>query len=53
MLFRIASKEFTDTLRDGRFRWSAAIVLTLVRSVAAIGPKKSTVHWNWGARDGS
>jgi ABC-2 type transport system permease protein len=35
MILRIASKEFTDTLRDGRFRWSAAIVLTLL--LAALG----------------
>ncbi len=35
MITRIATKEFTDTLRDGRFRWSAAIVLTLL--VAALG----------------
>lgn len=35
MIARIAAKEFTDTLRDGRFRWSALIVLTLL--LAALG----------------
>lgn len=39
MILRIASKEFTDTLRDGRFRWSAAIVLTLLVAALAAGWK--------------
>jgi len=30
MLTTIARKEFTELLRDGRFRWSAAIVLALL-----------------------
>jgi ABC-2 type transport system permease protein len=30
MLRTIAAKEFTDTLRDGRFRWGGAVVLGLL-----------------------
>ncbi|MBC7896713.1 MAG: DUF3526 domain-containing protein [Cytophagaceae bacterium] len=39
MLARIATKEFTDTLRDGRFRWSAAIVITLLAAALGAGWK--------------
>ena len=30
MILTIAKKELTETLRDGRFRWSAGIVLVLL-----------------------
>jgi ABC-2 type transport system permease protein len=30
MITRIASKEFTEMVRDGRFRWAAAIIFTLL-----------------------
>ncbi|MBL8962069.1 MAG: DUF3526 domain-containing protein [Gemmatimonadetes bacterium] len=37
MIARIAAKEFTDTLRDGRYRWSAVIVLTLLAAALGAG----------------
>jgi ABC-2 type transport system permease protein len=37
MLTRIAKKEFTEMLRDGRFRWSAAAVLGLLTLSLIIG----------------
>lgn len=39
MITRIASREFTDTLRDGRFRWSAGIVLALLLVALGAGFK--------------
>ena len=30
MIATIARKEFTELLRDGRFRWSVALVLALI-----------------------
>ena len=37
MFTRIARKEFTDLVRDGRFRWSAAIVTGLLTVAMAAG----------------
>jgi ABC-2 type transport system permease protein len=37
MVARIAAKEFIDTLRDGRYRWSAIIVLTLLAAALGAG----------------
>jgi len=42
MITRIARKEFTEIWRDGRFRWSAVIVLTLLIAALAIGWKNYT-----------
>jgi ABC-2 type transport system permease protein len=39
MILRIARKEFVEMTRDGRFRWSAAIVLCLLIASLAIGWK--------------
>lgn len=39
MITRIAHKEFTDMLRDGRFRWAAALVFTLLLTALALGWK--------------
>jgi ABC-2 type transport system permease protein len=39
MLLKIAKKEFTEFLRDGRFRWTALIVLTLLVAALALGWK--------------
>ena len=45
MIPTIARKEFTELLRDGRFRWAAAIVLALlcVAIVAGAGYQRSLV----------
>lgn len=42
MIARIAAKEFTDTLRDGRFRWSAVIVGTLLCAALGAGARHYT-----------
>ncbi len=42
MINTIARKEFTEMWRDGRFRWSAVIVLTLLVAALAIGWKNYT-----------
>ena len=42
MIQIIAKKEFTELLRDGRFRWTALIVLTLLLVSLALGWKNYT-----------
>lgn len=42
MITRIAKKEFTEMWRDGRFRWSAVVVLVLLVAALAIGWKNYT-----------
>lgn len=37
MIFTIAKKEFTEMLRDGRFRWSAGIVFVLLLAALLAG----------------
>ena len=37
MIARIARKEFTEIVRDGRFRWAAGIVLGLLLLALAMG----------------
>ena len=37
MIATIARKEFTELLRDGRFRWSVALVLALLAVAVAVG----------------
>lgn len=39
MITRIAKKEFTEMLRDGRFRWAAGLVFTLLLVALALGWK--------------
>jgi ABC-2 type transport system permease protein len=39
MITRIARKEFTEMLRDGRFRWAAAIVFALLLASLVMGGK--------------
>lgn len=39
MVTRIARKEFTEMLRDGRFRWAAAIVFALLLASIVMGAK--------------
>jgi len=39
MILQIARKEFTETLRDGRFRWSSAIVFVLLFASVVMGGK--------------
>ena len=39
MLTTIAKKEFTELLRDGRFRWTAAIVLALLTVAVVAGAR--------------
>jgi ABC-2 type transport system permease protein len=39
MITRIARKEFTEMLRDGRFRWAAAIVFALLLASIVMGGK--------------
>ena len=39
MIARIARKEFIEMLRDGRFRWSAAITLVLLAAALGMGWK--------------
>lgn len=39
MIIRIARKEFTEMLRDGRFRWAAAIVFALLLASVVMGGK--------------
>jgi ABC-2 type transport system permease protein len=39
MITQIARKEFTETLRDGRFRWAAAIVFGLLLASVVMGGK--------------
>jgi ABC-2 type transport system permease protein len=39
MVTRIARKEFTEMLRDGRFRWAAAIVFALLLASVVMGAK--------------
>jgi ABC-2 type transport system permease protein len=39
MIARIARKEFTEMLRDGRFRWAAAIVFALLLASVVMGGK--------------
>jgi hypothetical protein len=39
MITQIARKEFTEMLRDGRFRWAAAIVFTLLLASIVMGGK--------------
>lgn len=42
MIYRIARKEFTEFLRDGRFRWTALVVFTLLVVSLALGWKNYT-----------
>lgn len=42
MIRKIARKEFVEMWRDGRFRWSALIVLVLLFAAVAIGWKNYT-----------
>lgn len=42
MIKKIARKEFTEMMRDGRFRWMAGIVLALLLSALAIGWKQAS-----------
>ncbi|MDQ3089406.1 MAG: DUF3526 domain-containing protein [Acidobacteriota bacterium] len=42
MITKIARKEFTEMWRDGRFRWSALIVLALLVAALALGWKNYT-----------
>lgn len=45
MIYKIARKEFTEQLRDGRFRWTALIVLALLVAALGLGWKNySTVQ---------
>lgn len=39
MIIRIARKEFTEMLRDGRFRWAAGIVFALLLAAVVMGGK--------------
>jgi ABC-2 type transport system permease protein len=39
MITRIARKELTEMLRDGRFRWAAAIVFALLLAAVVMGAK--------------
>jgi ABC-2 type transport system permease protein len=39
MITQIARKEFTEILRDGRFRWAAAIVFVLLLASVVMGGK--------------
>lgn len=39
MIWTIARKEFTDLIRDGRFRWAACLVFTLLLASLAMGWK--------------
>jgi ABC-2 type transport system permease protein len=39
MITRIARNGFTETVRDGRFRWAAAVVLLLLITALALGGK--------------
>ncbi|MDX2044622.1 MAG: DUF3526 domain-containing protein [Acidobacteriota bacterium] len=39
MIVKIARKEFTEMLRDGRFRWAAAIVFALLLASLVMGGK--------------
>jgi len=39
MIFIIAKKEFTEMWRDGRFRWSAVVMLALLVAALAVGWK--------------
>ena len=39
MILRIARKELTETLRDGRFRWAATIVFALLLASLLVGWK--------------
>jgi hypothetical protein len=39
MITLIARKEFTETLRDGRFRWAAAIIFVLLLASVVMGGK--------------
>ncbi len=39
MIIRIARKELTEMLRDGRFRWAAAIVFALLLAAIVMGGK--------------
>lgn len=39
MITRIARKEFTEMLRDGRFRWATAIVFVLLLAALLMGGK--------------
>ncbi len=42
MIWKIAKKEFVEMRRDGRFRWSALIVLALLVAALALGWKNYT-----------
>ncbi len=42
MIYKIAKKEFTELLRDGRFRWTALIVFALLLTSLAFGWKNYT-----------
>jgi ABC-2 type transport system permease protein len=39
MTFKIARKEFTEMIRDGRFRWAFVVVLVLLMTSLALGYK--------------
>lgn len=39
MITRIARKEFTEMLRDGRFRWAAGIIFALLLAAVVMGGK--------------
>ncbi len=39
MIVKIARKEFTEMLRDGRFRWAAGIVFALLLAAVVMGGK--------------
>ena len=42
MIGTIAAKEFTEILRDGRFKWTAAIMVVLLITALAVGWQKYT-----------
>ncbi len=50
MISQIARKEFTETLRDGRFRWAAAIVFVLLFASVVMGGKHYRDVKRLGAR---
>src|ERR1700737_608477 len=42
MIWRIARKEWIETVREGQFRWAAGIVFVLLASALAVGWKHYT-----------